>query len=503
MSGKPLDEGLDPLNPDGGEVRRRAAEGALLVGARGLAIRSLGFVGTLVLARVLLPEDFGVLALANTLLFVGYFLADGGVGAALIREAAPPAREDLRALLGFELLLVAVLLLVALPLVFAFTGGDAAVITLMLASLPIYVCRMPSFVVLERALLYRPVVAVEIAELVSFYVIAIPAVIAGGGLWALAVATMIRTVVGTALLTRRAPGRVVLPGWNWQRTRRVLRFGLQLQGIGALNVAREQVVNIGTGVISGLAVLGLWSLAFKLLQIPLLLFESLFRVSYPGMARLISAGEDPVPVAVRSVRLTAVAGGFFLVPLAASAPALVPGAFGSRWEDAAAVLPPACLALAIAGPVSVGVSGLLLARGHSGAVLKTAVLNNASWAIVSLGLLPVLGVVALGIGWLVAALVDAVVLARAARRHLGMRAVRPMLAPATAAALAGGCGLAVASLGDATIGVAILSGLAGEIAYGILLMAVARGPLTELIRFSIHHAWRPARLRMPARSKTA
>ena len=66
-------------------------------------MKCLGLVGLLVLARMLSPTDFGVVAFGTTFVTFANFLADGGIGNALIRRVEPPERADLKALLGFQL----------------------------------------------------------------------------------------------------------------------------------------------------------------------------------------------------------------------------------------------------------------------------------------------------------------------------------------------------------------------------------------------------------------
>ena len=73
----------------GPKVRRRAISGAAVDAIRGLGIRVLSFFGAAVLARQLAPSDFGVVAVGQTFLVFGTFLSDGGIAAALIREAGP------------------------------------------------------------------------------------------------------------------------------------------------------------------------------------------------------------------------------------------------------------------------------------------------------------------------------------------------------------------------------------------------------------------------------
>ena len=89
----PLDEDWKvqtvPTGAQGSPVRRtqtetigrRALSSAAVVGARGVAVRAVQFVGTLVLARLLTPAQFGILAFGSTVLTMSLFVADLGLGA--------------------------------------------------------------------------------------------------------------------------------------------------------------------------------------------------------------------------------------------------------------------------------------------------------------------------------------------------------------------------------------------------------------------------------------
>ena len=76
--------------------------------------------------------------------------------------------------------------------------------------------------------------------------------------------------------------------------RPLLRFGVRFQAAIGVGVARDQVLNAGIAAIGGLGTLGVWALAFRVMQVPLLLFTTLYRVSYPAMAKLLAA--DGIPV---------------------------------------------------------------------------------------------------------------------------------------------------------------------------------------------------------------
>ena len=67
--------------------------GALLVVGMRWTDRLIGFVSTLILARLLLPEDFGIVAMASIIVGLIATLLDLGVGSALIQNKHA-AREE-------------------------------------------------------------------------------------------------------------------------------------------------------------------------------------------------------------------------------------------------------------------------------------------------------------------------------------------------------------------------------------------------------------------------
>jgi lipopolysaccharide exporter len=84
---------LDPLpaksGPLGGVLMRGAA---WMIGMR-WAVRGLALVNTIVLARLLAPTDFGLVALAATIVALGTLLTDFGVDTALIQNAKAERRH--------------------------------------------------------------------------------------------------------------------------------------------------------------------------------------------------------------------------------------------------------------------------------------------------------------------------------------------------------------------------------------------------------------------------
>src|SRR5204862_54649 len=121
------------------------------------------------------------------------------------------------------------------------------------------------------------------------------------------------------------PAGVVRPRLGWRRVRPLLGFGVRFQAASATGLIQEQGLNAGIAAIGSVATLGLWSLAKRLMDVPFLLFDALWRVSYPTMAQLVATKENVAPLLERAVSMAAVASGLILTALAGSCAVLVAG----------------------------------------------------------------------------------------------------------------------------------------------------------------------------------
>jgi O-antigen/teichoic acid export membrane protein len=460
------------------EIRRKAAAGVAVVGIRNLVIRLLALAGTAVLARLLTPRDFGVFALALAFTSFAVLFADLGIGAALIRSDERPATVVLETIFGFQILVTGVIAVVIALVAWPF-GEIGKVTAVMAASLPLAAFRTPGAVVLERELEYRPLAKVEVGEALTYYGWSIVTVAGGWGVWGLATGAIARSLAGAVMMTLVAPVGLLRPRLSFTRLRGLIRFGAWYQAGAVVTALRDQGFNIATGAIGGVSVLGIWSLASRLLQVPLLLFGSLWRVSYPAFSRLLAAGEEARSLIERGLAVLAIWTGALLAVLVACSPALVPVVFGSQWEAAIDVLPFASLGLMVGAPVFVVASGYLYAVGDSVTVVRSVILDALALGAIALPLLPVIGIAALGLGWLGAGVVEALVLGRAVSRRTGAKVFTHLSVPTAAATGAATAGWFVAVSAGPTVASLVVSIAVAASLYFAALMFARRALVGE------------------------
>jgi O-antigen/teichoic acid export membrane protein len=467
-------------------LRKQAVRGGATLLARGTMVRIIGLAATLALARLITPHDIGLAALGTTALIVGGLLADGGVGVGLLRRTDPPSADELSALLGFQLAIAVLLSLIALT-VGSVTGPIGLVAAAMLAGLPFYAIRAPTTILCERELDYGPVAAAEIAEAAVFAVVAAALAIAGLGVWAIVLGSLARAAAGTVVLLVRAPHALVRPSLRLGPVRPLLAFGFQFQSAGLISLIRDEGLNILVAVLGGVAELGVWSLGRRFAQVAFVLFESLWRVSYPVFSRLVEAGADLRQEIERGLRLSGAGTGLALVGITASAPSLVPALVGPGWSGVPAVIAAACAGLAISGPVSATLSGYLYAVGAVRAVVNSLVITAAIWLGLAAALLPSMGVLGVALAWTIACWCEVALLVRATRasvREMSLVGLRPAL---VAGLVAVPPFWYVAHVNSGIVA-GVLVAVGATAAYVLLLCVMDRSLVP-----SLHRYWRGAR----------
>ena len=476
----PLNPVPDDLLPRH-ELNRRVSSGVFFIGAWGALNLLVGFGGNIVLARLLVPADFGLVAIGATLMMFATTLSDGGLGSGLIRRIESPTRTELKAVLALQLSLTGALAVAAASIALFF-GSAGLVVAVMMCALPVASIQTPGKVVLSRALRFRVLTGVDALGVLAYYGWAVGWVIAGAGVWGLATGVVFKALVTSSAMAFASPRTNLLPSYRSARSLLpVIAFGLRFQGISIAGMLREQGLNAGVAGFSGVGTLGLWTLAKRVIEIPVLITEPLHRVAFPYMSQLRATREDPGPVIERGIRVTGTAAGVVLAGLAASATGLVPGVFGAQWSGTAVAVQWVCVSLIVAAPLAVVAVGFLYAIGEPSIVLRATIAHTLTLFAVAFPLLPVYGVSAIGAGSLAGAVVDAAILGRAVGRRSSARPFRLMAVPLVLGIPAAGAGWLVTR----ELGNDFVAGLAGgslaAVAYVAAVFVFRRATLVETV----------------------
>jgi O-antigen/teichoic acid export membrane protein len=441
-------------------VGRLAVRGAVILSLRTVAIRLIGLVTTIFLARAITPSDFGIIAIGLSVVTLGTFIADAGLGASFITRSEDPTQAQLESLTAVQLLVTSTVAAAtaAVGMVLVHDRGD--VIAVIAASLPFYVVRTPTIIRLERRLAYATIARIEIVETLVYALYVAGCLISDAGLLAIAGGSVTRAAAGSVVAVRSKRGSFVVPRYHAGELQDVLRFGMAFQASGVVYLARSYVLNFGIIAIAGLSSVGYLGIVDRLMQFPFIVIGSLSRVAFPALSRVPDdiAAADLVR---RGTLLIAPLVAAMSAGLVAGCPVLIPAVFGSRWAPAIDLVPGSAFALLLSGPISVTVLSLLLSRGDAKTALGVLSTMSLVWVIATFALLRPLGASGIGWGWLSGALTEAVLLSRIVRRRFQVD-LRPTIAIPT-------CVAAIFAAG----GYLLSSSPSANLVTGLLLGAVA------------------------------
>ena len=265
-------------------LRNRLASGARWTMSIRVVERVIGFVSTLILARLLAPADFGVVAMGTAIQEILAAITSFGFTQALIRmprrdHGAYSTAFTLNALTG---LWIALVLLIAIP--FAQTWYDdtrvtGVLVVLALVSL-ITGLRNSGLVRYECALDFRPFFAIAVVRKSTSLVVGAATALLWRDYRALLAAMLVGAIVETAIGYRLTRFR---PRFTLEKARELFGFSawwLMSQAVGMLG-RRGQDLLIGQRM--GAAILGQYAIALDVSTMATTeIVAPVMRAVYPG-----------------------------------------------------------------------------------------------------------------------------------------------------------------------------------------------------------------------------
>jgi len=354
-------------------LRRRVARGLTWTFLHTWGGQLLTLVVFLVLARLLTPGQFGLVALAAVFVAFAQLFLDQGFGDALIQRPTVTrghidtafwvavATGALLTLIGF---------VIAIPLATILQRPQLAPI-LQVLSLLFIISSLSSTqqALLRRELAFRSLATRGLLSIGGGGVVGIAMALMGFGAWALVAQQLAAAVISVIALWTVSPWR---PGLDVSREKFVemFHFGINMVGSDVLGFLSRNTDNLLIGVFLGDRPLGIYAVAYRILDTSQKVLVSVSRrLAFPALATL---QRDPERMQRAYLKLTRIAGSAILpgyVGFALVAPEMTVFLFGARWTEAG----PVSSVLFLIGPVlslQAFSSSLLTAAGYPRVVFR-------------------------------------------------------------------------------------------------------------------------------------
>jgi PST family polysaccharide transporter len=324
------------------KVELRAAAGALWLSAESWGKQLLQFLLFVILARLLGPEAYGLLAMAILVTAIGDVLITyGGWSEALIQRRDLDARHTdtvfwfLLALASFMVLLAMGL---AAPVAAAFRQPELGGIIVWLSlALPLAsLCVVPE-ALLRRELRFAPLAARSLLATLGAGLLAIPVALAGFGVWSLVVYQLGQPLIQAIVLWLAHPWR---PGlrFSGRQLQDISRYVGGVLGERVMGVLDVMILRTLAGYMLGPVALGHFTSARKILDLlQQMLIRPISHVAMPSFAGALGSAvrmQELLTVGSQFAALIAFPG---YIGLALIAPDFIPLVLGADWAPSVLV----------------------------------------------------------------------------------------------------------------------------------------------------------------------
>ncbi len=451
-------------------------------------VQGVYFLRLIVLAQLLAPDAFGLVAIGIVAIGAVLRVSDLGTVPALVQRPAPTLDEfDGAWTVGLvrAAAVAAVLFAFAGPIAALFGEPNAAPIIRALGLRPLIEAAGSIGVArLTRDMSFQRLAMIAVPAAVTDFVVAV-ATAPWLSVWALVAGALAGSIATLILSYVAAPHRVRLM-FRFAAIAPLIRYGRWVLATGIVALLGNLLTQLGVSRLEGAAALGLYFLATRVAFLPIDAMTAVIAsVALPLFAKL----RDDAVSTVATFRTLLTGQAVVLLPGYALVFVLAPAleaALGERWTGTAGVIRILAVS-AVTGLLGEIVTPLLMGRGRADRVFRLEVVQTVVQVAVLWPLVGAFGVRGAALAWL-AGNVAAMLVTIAWLRSLvpGGLALQPqpLLATLAAAGAAAAAGVA---------GAAAVPGLVGLLLGAVLGVAAAVVVLVGLDRWLSLHLWELAR----------
>lgn len=333
----------------------------------------------IVLARLLTPEDFGLIGMLMIFLAISESIVESGMGQALIREKEITP-QDRATVFWLNLLMSLVffgILYVSAPWIAGFY--EQAELTDLIRFMGLGII-FNGMAIIQRSELTQQMQFKKqaYAQLPALFISGASAIVLaflGYGVWALAVQFILTSFLSSSILWFLSPVKILFT-WNKESFLRLFGFGYKLLLAGLLNTTYQHIYKLIIGKVFLTATLGFYTQAQKLQQLASqTLIGVIQKVTYPLLSK---AGDEPARLK-RGYRQVIQSSSFIIFPpmllLLIFAEPIMYYVLGPQWLPAAPFLQLLCLSGMLFHLHSINLN-LLKVLGRSDLFLKLEVIKK-------------------------------------------------------------------------------------------------------------------------------
>jgi len=339
---------------------------------------------SIVLTRLLLPEDYGLFGMV--VVFTGFaaVFLDMGFGAALVQKIDLEQRHK-NAVFWCNIAigaLITLILAAAAPYIAAFY--DEPVLQPLTVAISV-IFLINSFAVVQTALLqkamdFRTIAAAQLTAVVVAGTIAIYLAFKGFGVWSLVAMSVTSATINVVVLWAIAGWRPDL-SLRWDALRDLANYSLNLVGFSIFNYWARNGDNLLIGRYLGSAALGFYARSYTILLVPVWQISGIIsNVMFPALSTIQKDVEQVREIYLSSISIVSLATFPLMLGLLVVSRSFVLALFGEKWAAMIPILQVFCL-LGMLQSITTTTSWIYQSQGRTDILFRWGLIGGTIYII--------------------------------------------------------------------------------------------------------------------------
>ena len=299
------------------------------------ANRLFGFITTLILAKLLAPKDFGLVAIASMVIEILNLFKDMGLSEAMIYQKGDVHRSGSTAFIlvvGLNIILFGLASILS-PFASDFYENPLVtpVIILISSNLVWNSIRAIPYAIIRKNIDFKSLVLPDILPVIIASIVSIVMALYGFGVWSLVIRSILVSLLGMLLIWKYTDFR---PSFHFDKlvAKELFNYGKFIVGTSIFLVSLYNIDKFYVSKFAGIAALGFFELAMRIANLPVSEFSHIVgNVMFPVFSKM-NDQKDAMKIAfLKTLRYSSMISIPMAVGISVYGPPLILNIYGEKW----------------------------------------------------------------------------------------------------------------------------------------------------------------------------
>ena len=391
-------------------LKEKTIKGVIWSAIDRFSAQGIQFVFSILIARLLLPEDYGVIAMLGIFLGISQAFIDSGFGAALIRKN-DRTEIDFSTVFYFNIIVAIILyfiLFFTAPAISRFYHTPLLEPVTKVVALNLIIGSLSGIhnAKLSIAIDFKSRAKISILSTIFTGIVGLWMAYAGYGVWALVIQSVFSSIIRTVLLWFIVKWRPLLV-FSWKSFKELFSFGSKLLASGLIDNIYNNLYTLVIGKVFSPSILGVYSKAKAFAEFPSSNITGVLQgVTFPVLSSIQDEEDRLADAYKRFLMVSAFVVFPMMIGLASVADPFVRLALTEKWEGAIYLLQIICFSM-MWYPIHAINLNILQVKGRSDYFLKLEIIKKIQGVIILCVTVP-MGIVAMCYGSVISSLISLV-----------------------------------------------------------------------------------------------